>query len=153
ETEKSVVAQFFERASALVKKWLRDAWDWVDEWLRKWFSRAGSRSHSASDSGWMVWSKILLYGLLLLAVLGLIALLVYILRERQREAKVVATEPIQPAPDVADESVGPERLPEDGWVRLARDLVERGELRLALRAFYLATLAHLAARNLITLAK
>ena len=36
---------------------------------------------------------------------------------------------------------------------MARDLLNRGELRLALRAFYLATLAHLAERNLITLAR
>ena len=31
--------------------------------------------------------------------------------------------------------------------------MERGELRLAIRAFYLATLAHLADRNLISLAR
>lgn len=36
---------------------------------------------------------------------------------------------------------------------LGRDLLQRGELRLALRAFYLASLAHLAERELITLAK
>jgi hypothetical protein len=57
------------------------------------------------------------------------------------------------APDLADENVGAEQLPEDGWVKLARELLERGELRLAVRAFYLATLAHLAERSLITLAK
>jgi len=38
-------------------------------------------------------------------------------------------------------------------MKLARELLERGELRLAVRAFYLATLAHLAERNLLTLAK
>jgi len=36
---------------------------------------------------------------------------------------------------------------------LARELLGRGELRLALRAFYFASLAHLAQRNLIQLAK
>jgi hypothetical protein len=58
-----------------------------------------------------------------------------------------------PPPNVADESVGAEQLPEDGWLKLARELLSRGELRLALRAFYLATLAHLAQRHLITLAR
>ena len=38
-------------------------------------------------------------------------------------------------------------------MKLARELLERGELRLAMRAFYLASLAHLAGRNLISLAK
>jgi len=37
--------------------------------------------------------------------------------------------------------------------KLGRELLGRGELRLAMRAFYLASLAHLAGRNLITLAK
>jgi len=36
---------------------------------------------------------------------------------------------------------------------MARDLLSRGDLRLALRAFYLATLAHLAQRNLVTIAR
>ena len=44
-------------------------------------------------------------------------------------------------------------LPEDGWVKLARELLEKGEFRLALRAFYLANLAHLAGRNLIRIAR
>jgi hypothetical protein len=54
---------------------------------------------------------------------------------------------------LTDENVSAEQLPEDGWTRLARELLERGELRLALRAFYLASLASLADRNLISLAK
>ena len=36
---------------------------------------------------------------------------------------------------------------------MGRELLGRGELRLALRAFYFASLTHLAARNLITIAK
>lgn len=38
-------------------------------------------------------------------------------------------------------------------MRLGQDLLQRGELRLAFGAFYLASLAHLAERQLITLAK
>ena len=58
-----------------------------------------------------------------------------------------------PTPNIADENVGADQLPEDGWLKMARELLDRGELRLALRAFYLASLAHLASRNLITIAK
>jgi hypothetical protein len=60
---------------------------------------------------------------------------------------------MQPAPDLSDETVGAEQLPEDGWTALGRELLERGELRLALRAFYLGSLAHLASRQLISLAR
>ena len=59
----------------------------------------------------------------------------------------------QLSPDLNDQDVAADQLPEDEWLKLARDLLQRGELRLAMRAFYLATLAHLASRNLITLAK
>ncbi len=38
-------------------------------------------------------------------------------------------------------------------MQLARELLARGEFRLALRAFYLSSLAHLADRNLISLAR
>jgi hypothetical protein len=56
-------------------------------------------------------------------------------------------------PDLSDENLGAEQLPEDGWTKLARELLAGGDLRLALRAFYLASLAHLAQRNLIKLEK
>ena len=56
-------------------------------------------------------------------------------------------------PDLNEESVTADQLPEDGWLQLARELMERGELRLALRASYLAGLAHLGHRELIHLAR
>src|SRR6185436_17683161 len=48
---------------------------------------------------------------------------------------------------------GADELPEDGWLRLGLELLDRGEVRLALRSFYLASLAHLASRDLIRIAK
>ena len=65
----------------------------------------------------------------------------------------VASEVFLPAPDVIDENVRADQLPEDGWTRLAREFLARGEFRLAMRAFYLASLSHLAARNLISIAR
>ena len=46
-----------------------------------------------------------------------------------------------------------DELPVDGWAKLALELLERGELRLAMRAFYLSSLAHLAGRNLVSIAR
>ena len=56
-------------------------------------------------------------------------------------------------PDLASDDVTGEELPVDGWTKLAHELLERGELRLAMRAFYFSSLAHLAARSLVSLAK
>ena len=44
-------------------------------------------------------------------------------------------------------------MPEDEWLKLAGELLNQGDLRLALRAFYLATLAHLAAREIVSIAR
>jgi len=83
-----------------------------------------------------------------------VAVFIYrIWRDRRRSPAAVASEPIQTVPDITDENVRADQLPEDGWTKLARELLERGEFRLAMRAFYLASLSHLAARNLISIAR
>jgi hypothetical protein len=45
------------------------------------------------------------------------------------------------------------QLPEDDWLKLAREMMEKGEFRLAMRALYLAGLAHLAQRELVSIAR
>ena len=64
-------------------------------------------------------------------------------------------QPVTEAPpvDLADENTGADRLPEDGWIALALELIARGDFRLAMRAYYFASLAHLAARQLIGLGR
>ncbi len=57
------------------------------------------------------------------------------------------------APDLNRENVLASDLPEDEWLRLANELLGRGELRLAVRALYLSNLAFLGARRLIRIAR
>lgn len=71
----------------------------------------------------------------------------------RRRVRVVREAPVlRTAPDLTRENVSADQLPEDEWLALARDLAARGDLRLALRAVYLASLAHLARRELVRLA-
>jgi hypothetical protein len=153
EAEQGVIGRFMTRVGKWIRERLRAARGWIDKWLERMF-RNRNRSGSGSGSGysWMVFLQLLLYTLVAVAVCALAWLLYRILRARNKTT-VVASQPIQPAPDLTDENVGADQLPEDGWSKLGRDLLGRGELRLAMRAFYLASLAHLAARNLISLAK
>jgi hypothetical protein len=153
DTQEGMLARFFDKVGAMLRKWARAVRDWLDEWLRKLFPN--QRVNSSSDNsgyGWIEALQILLYGLVA-AVLAALAVLLYRVWRDRRSPTVVASEPIQPVPDINDENVGADQLPEDGWVKLARELLERGELRLALRAFYFASLSHLAARNLISIAR
>ena len=127
--------------------------NWLEEWLRKLFRhQRASTSSGTPGYGWIELLYILLYGLAAVAVAALLILLYRVWRDRRSPA-MVASEPIQPLPDIGDENVGADQLPGDDWTKLGRELLERGELRLAMRAFYLASLAYLAARNLISIAR
>jgi hypothetical protein len=148
-----IINRFLKRVANLLSEWLKAAGSWLDAWLRRLFFRNRQVQPGGSGYGWILAQELLL-GVLVLAVLAGLGFLFYrVWRDRRPGAAAVASEPIQPAPDLADETVGADQLPEDGWTRLARELLARGELRLALRAFYLASLAHLAGQNLIRLAK
>jgi hypothetical protein len=148
--EDGPIAKFFKG----VQRTIRKAWQGVRDTLDKLFRRKPRAPIDGGSSfGYVVWSELLLYALAAVAVVALIWFLYRLWRGAREQPIAVATEALKPTPDLTDENVDAGQLPEDGWTRLARELLERGEFRLALRAFYLASLAHLAARNLIQIAR
>jgi hypothetical protein len=154
DTQQGIIARFLEKIGAWIKEKAVKVMDWLGDWLDKLFRRQRMPTPSGgSGYGWILAQQLLLYGLIAAVVIGLALFAYRIWQNRRHRAARIDSEPIQPVPDLMDENVGAEQLPEDGWTKLARELLERGEWRLALRAFFLASLAHLAARNLISLAK
>jgi hypothetical protein len=143
------IKSFFKSIETGLKAIGRTIKDFID-----WMTKQGPKTKSPGLGGLSLGAAMepLLY-LLIAALVGALIWLIVRAWQRRGPREEVVAEAITPMPDVADENVGADQLPEDGWVRLARDLLARGELRLALRAFYLASLAALAERNLITLAK
>ena len=55
--------------------------------------------------------------------------------------------------DLESEEIVASQLHEDEWMQLARQQIEKGESRLAIRALFLATLAHLGDRGLLKIQK
>lgn len=154
DADKGVLATFFEKIGDLFRNAARTVLDWLARLLQKLFHH---RSHAATDSGasgygWIMAVEVLVYALIAAAVAALVIFLGRVWRARRKPATVMA-EAVRPAPDINDENVRADQLPEDGWMKLAGELLERGEFRLAMRAFYLASLAQLAARNLISIAR
>lgn len=100
-------------------------------------------------------TNIALYGALAVAALLLLWVLVRALRQRRAER---ATAPAGPAPvraaasvsDLEREDTHAADQPSDEWARLAAELAARGEWRLALRAWHLATVARFGERGLVT---
>ncbi len=154
DANEGVLAKFLEKAGSLIRRCVRATIDWLEHWLRKFFDRQpkDSSGNGGSGYGWIMAAEVLLYALVAAALVALAIFLYRVWRGRQKKVAAVA-EAILPVPDLADENVHADQLPEDGWTQLARELLERGEFRLAMRAFYLASLAHLAARNLISIAR
>ena len=154
DSDEGIVAKFFDQLGTMLRKWVHAALDWLGKILRKLFfhRQTVTADTGSSGYGWIMSVEILLYGLVAAAVAALAIFLHRVWRDRQRAPTAIA-EAILPVPDVADENVRADQLREDGWMKLARELLERGELRLAMRAFYLASLAHLAAQNLISIAR
>jgi hypothetical protein len=155
-----ILSRFFDRVAKMLREWAKAVLQWLWKWFSKlldWLDRLFHKHHpgqspESSGYGWIMALQILLYTLLAAVVVALAWMIYRAVRNRRKPAVVVA-EAIQSTPDLTDENVGAEQLPEDGWTKLARELLARGELRLALRAFYLASLAHLAEKNLISLAR
>ncbi len=93
--------------------------------------------------------------LLAVAVLIVGSALFWILRmilKRGRDT-TVAIARRNVVPDLHSDEVMASQLPEDEWIALARQYATGGELTLALRAAWLACLAHLGERELLSIAR
>ena len=63
----------------------------------------------------------------------------------------VGSEAIPSVPNLSEEGIKADELPANRWLIMAKELMAKGSIRLAMRALYLATLAHLAEHNLLTI--
>lgn len=93
--------------------------------------------------------------LLIVAVVALIVWVgILIFRRSRWEGSAVPDDGAAGGPiDLESESIVATQLPEDEWMRLAREQIARGEHRLAIRALFLASLAHLGDRGLLNVAR
>jgi hypothetical protein len=95
-------------------------------------------------SGILNWLTYVLWGAFV-GVLVLFAMRLRKLRATGRPKPVV----IPAMPDLADEQIAANQLPDDEWSALARQKIAAGEFRQALRALFLAILALLASHRFI----
>lgn len=131
---------------------LGECMKWLEKMLRKlWTPSGGGSSGTLGESGWVAFLRAALV-VLITAIACILAILITRLWLNRRQISVLVATPVRAQPDLNDENVAADQLPEDGWLKMARELMAQGNLRLALRAFYLAGLASLAARELISLA-
>ena len=120
--------------------------EWVEEAFERWSREDRPRVRPPSGGDFSFFDEIssaLSVGLVVL-VLGLVAWLGWLAyRHHKSAAKVKVEESASESIDLQSEEIVASQLPEDEWIRLARDQIERGDGRLAVRALFLACLANL----------
>ncbi len=137
--------------TATLKRWVdgvKAAAKRFVEWIESWFK---DRPRDRNEAGGGLPVQEITY-LLVGAGILLLAWTVWTVL-RNRSPLVITAQALQAVPDLNAEDVVADQLPVDGWLRMMQDLLNAGELRLALRAAYLATLAHLAQRELLAIAR
>jgi hypothetical protein len=150
KTEQGIVVRFLSAIGNMVSRAVGRVVDWIEELIRWLFSSDETRRRSFFGS--LASSQGLLF--LLLAIV-LSALALFLIRVRNNRRKQIAFSPVvlQPIPDLTDENTAADQLPEQSWSKLGRELIERGEFRLAMRAFYLSSLVRLSQHHLIAIAR
>ena len=132
---------------------VRDALSRFHDWWKSLFDHAGKSKKNAAPGGISTEALSQIITVLLLATAGVLLYLLWRSHRQEPEAQPVEAVPQAAAPDVADEKVTAEALPDDDWLRLAEQLRAAQDYRKAARALFLALLACLGRRGLVALQK
>jgi len=138
--------QMLNKGLKKVGQWIKQIIEWLEDMLPK-----PNKKTPTSSGNWITPLRIVLIVLLVLLLAVLAYIFVRIWQRRRPHAVETVNAAAAPTPDLTDENVTADDLTTNRWLTLAGELVEKGELRLAMRALYLATLAHLADREMITI--
>lgn len=149
ETEDNWFTATIKNINDKLSRGYRRTTNWLEE---KWDGLMGGGRGSGSETSSSFKMRYLIY--LLIAVLALVVAFFAwrAWRRRPADPEIVA-KAVTLTPDLDDESTTAADLPEAGWLDLAREMMNKGDKRLAMRAFFLAGLARLADQDLIRIAR
>lgn len=153
--EQREVPGFLTTIFDTLKEWLHQLGTWfgkVAQWLMEHLmGDIRDRTPDKEENGYR-WGVPLVMYLLTAAILGCCGVVLW--RRFSKRKRNTAASPAPgcgSVPDLRDDSVTAEALTTDRWRRLADELLQRGETRLALRALYFACIAHLSDAGLLTM--
>ena len=123
----------------------------ISRWLASLFPHVSGTPTGGTD-GMSALAQILSWVTIVGAATVLTLILVKIISRRR--AIVPPAVPVgAPIPDLESEDTTADQLPDDEWLRLAREKVDEGDLRQALRALFLAALSLLGAQGMVLIKK
>jgi hypothetical protein len=140
------VLDVLEKVVKTISGWVQRLNDWLDKmWPEK------NNDVLSEHYDWRSLVKYLMILLLIVLTAALVFYLVKLWRKHRTSEGQIESEAVEQAPDLRDEGIKADELPANSWLDLAKELMAKGALRLAMRALYLATLAFLAEKELITI--
>jgi hypothetical protein len=132
----------FKAAAGLIKK----IFDWFEKLLPE--KQSGT---DLSDKDWIYSTRLFLVILLVILALILGYLFFRIFKKRHLTIVESVIDPAIQATDIEDETIRADELSTSRWLNIAVEFKAQGSLRLAMRAFYLATLSLLSQEEMITI--
>lgn len=127
-------------------KWITQFFEWLENLLPEQHKKSVS-----SNKSWITPVRVVLI-LLLLLFLAILSFVFFRIWRRHSTGTIeAAAAGVAPRPDLNDEGTKADDLPANRWLALAEEFTVKGDLRLAMRALYLATLAYLAEHQMITI--
>lgn len=149
EKTKGFLSSFIDEVMKTVSKWIEDLFNWLKDIFEL---LAPDKEYHKQERYKSFPIQYLIYLLLFIAI-SVLAIFGWRSLKKNRATALQPEEQITaPAPDISNENVSADELPANRWLEMGRDLMEKGNLRFALRAFYLASLSHLATQNMISIA-
>ncbi len=151
---KKIVKSISKYSKKIFKK-IKSIFSKIKEWLEKLAPKKKDKlQRKKSNINWIGTVNRLFLGLLIILLVGAIVWAV-ILYLRDKNSKKTFEKKVQPIKnvDLEDNNTTALDLPSDQWLQLVMECLEKGELRLAIRAAYLSVLASLGERHLLTLEK
>lgn len=125
---------------------------WLKDFIKGLYGK-DRRDYGADSSRATPWADVAQVVLRVLLVVLAIVLAVLLLRQWRRQPPAPMVAASAPEVNLESDQVIATQLPENEWLRLAQEKIESGEFRLAMRALFLATLAHLGERRLLAIAR
>lgn len=154
EIKTGILAGFFKRVS----EWMGEIARKIAKLMKKLAERLekffGNRNQEKDRNiDWHTPLQAALFVILALSASIMAIQLYRAWKNRGKGTGHVDADPVYFVPDLADENVMADDLPSAEWLRLAGELIGKGDLRMAVRAMFLACLADLAHHNHIVIAR
>ena len=140
------IIDFIESSFDTINRWIKKVFKWINDLLPQPKGKS-EKNHSAGTKAYLLYTLILIG-----TIAGIYSLWKLLLSRKIAIIKMSSALETEQTLELKEQYVAADQLTTDRWMNLSK-VAARGELRLALRAVYLATLALLAQENMITIAR